>query len=405
MNDLIAKYMHIDELDIEDLRSGQPPLNPELLTKMTLGRKLWLERVRDYYLVNYIANGGSKVKVLVGNEGSGKTHLLRCTLQDAETLGYETVYLSARDCDDYRLNNLPRLYRAITGQIDKERLVRGLCCCVARQLGYTVDKYDGTDFFLPVYIEDAELPRDEAIREIKKAAGKVFRHIDFGPSFRAFAYRIVNDRMIRGNEKDIKLALEWLSGEKLARRERNDLLLFEQLQKTNARYWLNSLIRLLKIAGMTGLVVAIDDLEVITERSNETGRFIYTINAIKDTCELFRQLIDDAELLNGFLLLLAGRRETIEDEKRGFISYDALWMRLQTGLVQKKFNPLADMVDTDAHLAVNGSDFPSRVQTHLRQILSEMGLELQYQGFPDLSEYSDLRARVIEVGMMIPKVG
>ena len=35
MNDLIAKYMHIDELDIEDLRSGQPPLNPELLTKMT----------------------------------------------------------------------------------------------------------------------------------------------------------------------------------------------------------------------------------------------------------------------------------------------------------------------------------------------------------------------------------
>ena len=95
----------------------------------------------------------------------------------------------------------------------------------------------------------------------------------------------------------------------------------------------------------------------------------------------------------------------IEDEKRGFVSYDALWMRLQTGLVQKKFNPLADMVDTDAHLEVNGQDFPDRVQTHLRQMLSEMGLELQYQGFPDLSQYSDLRARVIEVGMMISKVG
>lgn len=405
MNELSDRYMQIDEIDIEALRSGQPPLSPKLLTKMTLGRELWLERVRVYYLMNYIANGGSKVKVLIGNEGSGKTHLLRCTQQDAETLGYETVYLSARDYDDYRLNNLPSLYRAITQQIDKERLVRGLCCCVARQLGYTADKYDGTDFFLSILIEDTELPRDEAIREIKKAAGKVFRHVDFGPSFRAFAYRIVNDRMIHGNEKDIKLALEWLRGEKLERRERNDLLLFERLQKTNARYWLNSLIWLLKIAGITGLVVVIDDLEVITERSNETGRFIYTINASKDICELFRQLIDDAELLNSFLLLLAGRRETIEDEKRSFISYDALWTRLQTGLVQKKFNRLADMVDTDAHLEVNGSDFPSRVQIHLRQILTEMGLELQYQGFPDLSKHGDLRARVIEVGMMIPKVG
>lgn len=146
--------------------------------------------------------------------------------------------------------------------------------------------------------------------------------------------------MIDGNEKDIHLALKWLSGDKLERYEKKDLLLFEQLQRVNARYWLNSLIRILKIAGMTGLVVAIDDLEVMTERSKETGRFIYSPNAIKDICELFRQLIDDAELLNNFLLLLAGRREVIEDEKRGFVSYDALWMRLQTGLVQKNLIPL-----------------------------------------------------------------
>lgn len=397
--------MRINEIDIEDICSGQPPLNDELLTRMTLGRELWLERIRDYYLVNYIASGGSKVKVLVGSEGSGKTHLIRCIQQDAKTLGYETVYLSARDYDDYRLNNLSSLYRAIVQQIDKEKLVRGLCCSVAQQLGYKADKYDGTDLFLHILIEDTELPRNEAIQKIEKAAAQVFRDVDFGSSFTAFAYRVINNRMINGNEKDINLALKWLSGDKLERYERKDLLLFERLQRSNARYWLNSLIRILKIAGLTGLVVAIDDLEVMTERSKETGRFIYSVNVIKDICEFFRQLIDDAELLNNFLLLLAGRREMIEDEKRGFVSYDALWMRLQTGLVQKKFNPLADMVDTDAHLEVNGQDFPDRVQTHLRQMLSEMGLELQYRGFPDLSQHSDLRARVIEVGTMIPKVG
>ena len=393
--------MQIDELVIADLRSGQPPLNDEFLTRMTLGRELWLDRVQDYYLANYIASGGSKVKVLVGGEGTGKTHLLRCIQQDAKTLGYETVYLSARD---YRLNHLPSLYCAIAQQIDKERLVRGLCCCVAQALGYGADEYDGTDYFLSMLIEDTELPRNEAIRKIDKAFGQVFRDLDIGASFRAFTYRVIDNRMIKGNEGDIQLALRWLAGEKLQRNQKKDLLLFEQLQRTNARYWLNSLIRLLKIAGMTGLVVAIDDLEVMAERSEETRRFLYSPNAIKDVCELFRQLIDDAELLNNFLLLLAGRWEMIEDEKRGFVSYEALWMRLQTGLVQKKFNPLADIVDTDAHLKANGQDFPERVHTQLRQMFSEMGLELEYRGFPDLSQHNDLRARVIEAAMMTPEV-
>lgn len=63
------------------------------------------------------------------------------------------------------------------------------------------------------------------------------------------------------------------------------------------------------------------------------------------------------------------------------------------------------MVDIDTHLEVNGQDFPDRVKTHLRQLLTEMGIELQYQGFPDLSQHSNLRVRVIEVGTMIPKVG
>ena len=397
--------MQIDEIDIEAIRSGKPPLNPELLLGMTLGGELWLERFQEYYLANYIASGGSKVKLLVGGEGSGKTHLIHCIQQNAKTLGYETVYLSARDYDDYRLNNLPGLYRAIVGQIDQEKLVKGLCCSVAKQLGYEADKYDGTTLFLHLLIEDTKLPRSEAIGEIIRAASEVFGDVDFGSSFTSFAYRVINNHMINGNEKDVLLALKWLSGNKLERREKQDLLLFEQLQKVNARYWLNSLIRILKIAGMTGLVVAIDDLEVMTEHSQETGKFIYTANAIKDICELFRQLIDDAELLNNFLLLLAGRQEIVEDEKRGFVSYDALWMRLQTGLIEKKFNPLADMVDIDAHLEVNGEDFPDRVQTHLRQLLTDMGVELQYLGFPDdLNQHSDLRKRVMEVGTMIPKV-
>ena len=388
--------MQIDELDIEALLSGQPPVSQELLIGMTLGRDRWLDYLHQHYLTNYIADGGSKVKVLVGGVGTGKTHLLRCGLQDAQGKDYQTVYLSARD---YRLNDLPGFYRAIVQQLDKERLVSGLCQLVTKKLGY--GQYGDSDRILSLLIDDQGLTRDLAVHEIKRAIGLTLRDVDFGSSFRAFAYYVISNRLISGNEDSIRLALRWLSGEKLERHQKQSTLLYERLQKPNARYWLNSLIRLLHLAGMTGLVVAIDDLEVMTERHPETRRFRYTANAIKDTCELFRQIIDDVELLDHFLLLLAGRREMIEDDRRGFKSYEALWMRLQTGLLPiDKFNSLSDIVDIDNHLVANGKGFPEQVQMRLRRLFQEAGFQVVDRDLPILDEQSQLRANVIGATLM-----
>jgi P-loop Domain of unknown function (DUF2791) len=387
-----------EEIDV--LRRGQPPKDPELLQAMTLGRKLWLDYLQNHYLDGYIERGGSKVKVLVGSPGTGKTHLLRSALLDGAVQGYATVYLSARQ---FKLNDLPGFYQGIVAQLDFEQLVRGLCVRVVEQMGYDQSIFDTDRLFVSTLYDEEGLPRDLAIREIKKATRDVFRNVDFGPSFRTFAYHIVANRMIYGNEGDIHTALKWLTGGKLGRAEKQDTLLFERLQKSNARYWLNSLICLLRVAGIRGLIVAVDDLEVIAERDPATRRFYYTANAAKDICELLRQLIDDVELLSHFLLLLAGRHEMILDDKRGFMSYDALWMRLQTGLITKAFNPLADVMDTYKHLKANGEDFPEQVHTHLRQLLIDAGLVLEYRGLPELSHHGPLRARVIEVASLVPR--
>jgi len=393
--------MQIDNQDFSALLSGQPPSNPELLTGMTVGRDRWLNRMRDHYLSNYIFDGGSKVKVLVGGAGTGKSHLLHSVLQDAQGLDYETVYLSARE---YRLNDLPSLYRAIVKQIDQERLVQGLCSHVAKKLG--CGQYDSDDYLLPILLEDQGLTRDLAIPEIKKATSQALKDVDFSTSFKTFAYSVITNRLINDNRDAVRLCLKWLEGEKLERYQKQSTNLFERLQKINARYWLNSLIRLLKLAGLAGLVVAIDDLEVMTERHPESKRFRYTPNAIKDTCEVFRQMIDDAELLGNFMLLLGGQSEMIDDEKRGFKSYEALWMRLQTGLLPvEKFNPLADIVNTDVHLMANGRDFSDQVQARLTQLLRDSGLNLQEKEPPDLSEYTQLRAAVIHVAIMALAAG
>ena len=87
--------------------------------------------------------------------------------------------------------------------------------------------------------------------EIKRTIGLVIKDSDLGSSFRAFAYIVVSNRLVVGNEEHVKVVLKWLAGEKLERHQKQSTMLYERLQKTNARYWLNSLIRLLHLAGMT----------------------------------------------------------------------------------------------------------------------------------------------------------
>ncbi|MBU1781878.1 ATP-binding protein, partial [bacterium] len=187
--------------------------------------------------------------------------------------------------------------------------------------------------------------------------------------------------------------------------EKRDTHLFETLQKSNARYWLNALIKILNFAGIKGLVILLDDLEVLAEKKLD-GRFKYTTNAVKDAYELLRQLIDDMELLSNFLLILAGDKVLIDDDERGLKSYEALWMRLQTGLVPlDRFNPFADMVNIDLHLKSLGEDFHEQVMKRLIKLFEVSGLKRDGTiQTPDLSKNSLLRAAVIETALRAKKL-
>lgn len=386
--------------DVIQLRSGYPPDNLELVRDMTLGSEIWLDRFSKIYLDTFISEGGSKVKVLIGNEGSGKTHLLRAIEQLSLTKGYSSIYLSARSAGP-KLNDIPNLYRLIVSCVDMEKVIRGLSVKVAQSLGYGSTLYDGTSKLLPYIIEEGYGTAD-ASREIRIAIANTLKDSDFSPSLFTFAFTLIKDRLINDDNSATNLAIKWIKGEKLERFERQAAGIFETLQKSNARQWLSSLLKLIIFSGMKGLIVLIDDIDVMYERSTETGRFIYSPSNIKDTCELIRQIIDDAEMLKGLMFMVAGRRNIVEDEKRGFKSYEALWMRLQTGLVPSgMFNSLCDIVDVDKHLESLGPDFPKILSQHLSKVFSNYGLKRKFKdNMPNFSSQSTLKAAVMENAYM-----
>ena len=354
---------------------------------------------------NYINNGGSKVKILIGKEGTGKTHLLKFLEYTAKELGYNAIYFSAKDISG-KINDISNFYKIIAGYIDEEQLIKGLSLKIAEQMGFSIERYDGESKLLPLLIEEGR-GQNDAAKEIRDATYNTFKEADLSPSFFTFALLVARDRLIGLDDTDTstKIAFKWLKGEKLERFEKQKTSLFETLQKSNARYWLNALIKILHFAGIKGLVILLDDLEVLAEKNLE-GKFKYTPNNVKDTYELLRQLIDDMELLNSFLLILAGDKVLINDDKRGLKSYEALWMRLQTGLVSSdRFNSFADMVDIDGHLKSLGEDFHEQVGKKLIELLEMGGLKRDGSiQTPDLSENSLLRATVIETALRAKKM-
>lgn len=391
--------------DIINLRNGQPPESSDLIAKMTIGTNIWLDSFFEYYLDRYIPRGGSKVKVLAGNEGCGKTHILRYIQYVSALKSYASIYTSARTTAS-KIHDIPGLYRLVASGIDVDKIITGLSLKVAASLGYGGSIYDGKGKLLPYIIEEGYTAADAA-REIRIAIAGTLKDADFSPSLFTCAVTLLKDRLFNDEDSASKTAVRWLKGEKLERFEKQSLGIYEVLNKANARKWLDSLLKLLVFSGMKGLVILIDDIDVMYERSPETGRYLYTPGNVKDTCELIRQIIDDGEMLKGLLFIVAGRKNIIEDEKRGFKSYEALWMRLQTGLVSSgRFNSLSDIVDMDKHLDELGEDFPAQLSRHLAQVFNEYGLKRKFkENLPDFSVNKPLKAAVMENAYMCDQGG
>ncbi|MCG3199021.1 MAG: hypothetical protein GHCLOJNM_03529 [bacterium] len=394
--------MIVSHEDLESLRAGVPPSNLDLVRAITVNEEAWLKPFAEYYLENFIAGGGSKIKVLVGGEGTGKTHCLRWIESRARELGYTTVSISMRDVE-WKFSNLPQLYKTIVVQTDWEDLLSGLSRHVAVELGYGPEKYDGSCSILPLLMEDEGLSKPEATREVRTYCSRVFYGADLTQSFKTFAAFVVRSWMT-GEKEGVNLCFKWLSGEKLLFNEMRQCSLYERLTRVSARQWLYSLIRLIRLSGRTGLVLLMDDLEAITERQIDTRKYWYTPNTAKDTFELIRQLIDDAELLEHMLVILSGRMTIVDDDKRGIKSYEALWMRLQTGLVNRHFlNPFADIVSLDDFLASAGEEFAKLVKKRYREVFQEAGLSPSSRDLPELKSNGLLRSAVREISWMTEK--
>ena len=335
----------VREEALKSLRQGNPPPDLQVLKAITVGEQagIW-NSWRDYYLNDYIACGGSKVKFLTGKPGSGKTHALLLTLEEARRLGYVTLFANTRRL---RLNKFDSLYQAVLDAVDVEDMVTAYCSALIGRLGYQADQLaPGQNFFS--WAQERGRAADSLRREIQEELDTLYQNRKINHNFAlAFtqlcAHNLGLRRLADGQDKILQ---EWLKSRPLPAKVLKPLKIFIRIDKYNARHMMASFLHLLRLCGRRGLFVAVDDLGALTERSPE-GRALYGRAARNEVYESLRQLVDDFAGFEGAFFVFAGRTELIDDEKEGFKSYEALWMRIQNEVSGKHPNKFADLVNQD----------------------------------------------------------
>jgi hypothetical protein len=148
-----------------------------------------------------------------------------------------------------------------------------------------------------------------------------------------------------------------------------------KITKYSARTMLRSLSELVHLAGFSGLVVLVDDLDVLVDGSG-MNPFHYTKMKREDTYESIRQLIDDIDTFGHFMVVYAFGRELLDNENAGLKSYQALWMRIQNEVVSQRINKFSDIIDLDAVAQqVYTPQMLIQMSTKLAQIVQHINVE------------------------------
>ncbi|PSR33365.1 MAG: hypothetical protein C7B46_09920 [Sulfobacillus benefaciens] len=301
--------------------------------------KFWVQ----WYLNRFVSRGYGKVKFVVGKPGAGKTHWLK---HFSQTAGFNHYLALGIDARKDRLSSIDEVYRAVASQLLWRDLIEGAALQVIhQQLGYPEFTGRGWDF-LKWAESERRLEPSLARRDIREAVDGWLHGLDLDSHFMLVVRGWLN-QLLSGDSGEPIDHLAWLNGGKIGAATRRSMGLIGNISQRNARAILASTAIFIHAVGYGGLVIAIDNIEVLTANARVENIPYYTRGKREQAYEMMRQLIDEGPRMPFVFLVLAGDSARLGEAKRGFPSYPALWARIQNEVVTTRVNRFSDWIDLD----------------------------------------------------------
>ena len=299
--------------------SGTPPEYG--FQYFTAGISEYMDVIEGEYLADYVADGGSSFKMVVGTYGGGKTHFLYSVRELAWQHNFAVSYI-ALSPEETPLHRLELVYRAIAISVMNPMNEAELLSGYERGIENLVRSWYANK---RAELLNSGLSDDDLDEELREYASTVrgFESISFGRAMQVAFLSILNRR-----DDDFDTVIEWLKGEAYDRREHGRFGIRQRIDRSSAFSIIRSLIQWVRFIGYTGLVVLMDEAERVPSLSSRQRELLLNnLRALIDEC-------GHANFKHAFFLYAVPDENFLEGRTQ---IYEALSQRLATSF--EMFNP------------------------------------------------------------------
>ena len=311
-----------------------------------MASEAWLSFLEQEYLAGFIGDGGASVKFAVPIDEATRPRVLDGVAERAEGAGYMVL---RADAAQTRIHMVDQLFHRLAEQVPWRELSQRYLEQLARRERYTPPTA-GPAPFVERLAEANDLGADFLGPELRKSLQRsVFRDTSLAKDFRVAMTQLCLAELFGGAEGEmtIQVITEWLTGANKAVSAVKPYQIRSRINRTNARYLLESLLVWNRTCSYRGSVILLDTDRVTVARNPKDGGVYYTKAALLDAYELLRQFIDGTDRLQGCLLVVVPGPEFVETERgtRGMGSYEALMFRVIDEIRDRDLvNPMASLI-------------------------------------------------------------
>jgi hypothetical protein len=151
---------------------------------------------------------------------------------------------------------------------------------------------------------------------------------------------------------------DWLMGHNRAVSAVKLYNISSSINRANARYFFESLLRWVRLAGLPGLIIVVDIQRLAVPRNPRDGAVFYSKAAVLDAYELLREFVDSTDRLEGCFIAVTTGAEFLDDDPygRGMGAYEALKFRVFDEIRDRELvNPMASLI----RLSAEGVESPN----------------------------------------------
>lgn len=243
------------------------------------------------------------------------------------------------------------IFWEMASQVDWRWLSRRLIIRILSGRNYSVEGIDPADS-RNIVDSIAEINRTD--REYLITADlrplltqRVFRNPNIFKAFRVAMTHLCNSEAQAQETYTAQPVIDWLSGQNNRMGAVRDFEIYTPINRTTARYFIESALIWFRFAGYSGTVLFLDNARILLNRNPQDGKRYYSKAMVIDHYELLREFIDGVDRLEGTFLLVATDYEFLDDSHRtrGWGMYNALKTRVMDDVRDRNVvNPAASLV-------------------------------------------------------------